>query len=92
MRYAALTLRWSFPRAREGGALASGFHPAAPAPSDRVGRGTTRSKPLAEGGCGVCALWHFRLGVGARRKARGQFLVAGAGRTSAAVTSIDRVR
>ena len=35
---------------------------AAPARSYRVGRGTTRSNPLAEGGCGVCALWHFRLG------------------------------
>ncbi len=39
------------------------------------------------GGCGVCALWHFRLGDRAldpwacgRRTARGQFLVAGAGR------------
>ena len=38
------------------------FRSAAPARSDRVSRGTTRSKALAEGGCGVCALWHFRLG------------------------------
>jgi hypothetical protein len=48
-------------RARAGPS-ASGFDPAAPARSYRVGSGTTRSKPLAEGICGVCALWHFRLG------------------------------
>jgi hypothetical protein len=48
-------------RAREAPS-ASGFDPAAPARSYRVGSGTTRSKPLAEGICGVYALWHFRLG------------------------------
>ena len=57
----ALTICWSFPRAREGGRSASGFDPAAPASSNGVGFGTTGSKPLAEGICGVCALWHFRL-------------------------------
>ena len=41
---------------------ASASDPAAPARSYRVGRGTTRSKALAEGVCGVCALRHFRLG------------------------------
>jgi hypothetical protein len=58
---------------------ASGFDPAAPARSYRVGSGTTRSKPLAEGICGVYALWHFRLGDRAldpwacgRRTARGE--------------------
>ena len=37
-----------FPRAREGGRSAGGFDPAPPARSYRVGRRTTRSKPLAE--------------------------------------------
>ena len=50
-----------FSCAREGPS-ASGFDPAAPARTYRVGFGTTRSKPLAEGGRGACALWHFRLG------------------------------
>ena len=36
-------------------AYVSGFDSAALARSCRVGRFTTRSKPLAEGGCGVCA-------------------------------------
>jgi hypothetical protein len=65
-------------RAREAPS-ASGFDPAAPARSYRVGSGTTRSKPLAEGICGVYALWHFRLGDRAldpwacgRRTARGE--------------------
>ena len=43
-------------------AYVSGFDSAAPARSCRVGRFTTRSKPLAEGGCGGCALWDFRSG------------------------------
>ena len=45
------------PRARS--ALASGFDPAAPARSYGVSFATTRSKPLARGGCGVCALRNF---------------------------------
>jgi hypothetical protein len=55
LKGAALPVLASFPRAREGGSSASAFDPAAPARSYRVGRFTTRSKPLAEGGCGVCA-------------------------------------
>ena len=80
LKGAAFHLLSPFPRAREGGPSASGFDPAAPARSYRVGRFTTGSKPLAEGVCGVCALWHFRLGDRAldpwacgRRTARGQF-------------------
>ena len=91
MRYAALTLRWSFPRAREGGALASGF--------DRRRRrraiGSAAARPDRNRWPRVavaCVRSGISGWVGARRKARGQFLVAGAGRTSAAVTSIDRVR
>ena len=51
-----------FPRAREGGASASGFDPAAPARSygDCSARADRNRWP--RGGCGVCALWHFRLG------------------------------
>ena len=68
-----------FPRAREGGASASGFDPAAPARSygDCSARADRNRWP--RGGCGVCALWHFRLGDRAldpwacgRRTARGQ--------------------
>ena len=51
--------------------------------------GASRSKTLAEGYCGVCVLWHFRLGdraldpwASGRRTARGQLLVADAGRTA----------
>ena len=86
--------------AREGGRvnIRFSFHArarAAPRPavsmratrSYGVGFGASRSKPLAEGLMGVCALWHFRLGDRAldpwacgRRTARGEFLVAGAGR------------
>ena len=40
---------------------ASGFDPAAPARSYRVGSGTTRSKPLAAGVSGVFSLSIFRL-------------------------------
>ena len=52
----------AFPRAREGGASASGFDPAAPARSygDCSARADRNRWP--RGGCGVCALWHFRLG------------------------------
>jgi hypothetical protein len=46
--------------AREGGPSASGFDPAAPARSYRVGRGTTRSKPLAEGVAGLTIVLRFR--------------------------------
>ena len=46
---AALPMRFSFPRAREGGPFGQRFRPAAPARSCRVGRFTTRSKPAAEG-------------------------------------------
>ena len=69
----------AFPRAREGGASASGFDPAAPARSygDCSARADRNRWP--RGGCGVCALWHFRLGDRAldrwacgRRTARGQ--------------------
>ena len=59
------------------------FDPAAPARSYRVGAARPDRKPLAEGGCGGCALWDFRLGDRApdpwacgRRTARGEFLVA----------------
>ena len=45
-------------RARARALSASGFEPA---PSYRVGCGTSRSKPLAERNSGVCALGHFRL-------------------------------
>ena len=78
-----VTLCCAFPRAREGGASASGFDPAAPARSygDCSARADRNRWP--RGGCGVCALWHFRLGDRAldplacgRRTARGQFLVA----------------
>ena len=59
---AALHLCAPFPRAREGGASASGFDPAAPARSygDCSARADRNRWP--RGGCGVCALWHFRLG------------------------------
>ena len=66
-------------RAREGHPSASGFDPAAPAPSygDCSARGDRNRWP--RGGCGVCALWHFTLGDRAliggrcgRRTARGQ--------------------
>ena len=59
---AALRLCCAFPRAREGGASASGFDPAAPARSygDCSARADRNRWP--RGGCGVCALWHFRLG------------------------------
>ena len=76
---AALHLCCAFPRAREGGASASGFDPAAPARSygDCSARADRNRWP--RGGCGVCALWHFRLGDRAldrlacgRRTARGQ--------------------
>ena len=76
---AALHLCCAFPRAREGGASASGFDPAAPARSygDSSARADRNRWP--RGGCGVCALWHFRLGDRAldpwacgRRTARGQ--------------------
>ena len=76
---AALHLCAPFPRAREGGASASGFDPAAPARSygDFSARADRNRWP--RGGCGVCALWHFRLGDRAldpwacgRRTARGQ--------------------
>ncbi len=51
------TFAASFPRAREGGASASGFDPAAPARSYRGLFGASRSKPLAEGWLWrVCAL------------------------------------
>ena len=55
------------------------FDPAAPARSYRVGAARPDRKPLAEGGCGGCALWDFRLGDRApdpwacgRRTARGE--------------------
>ena len=59
---AALRFCCAFPRAREGGASASGFDPAAPARSygDCSARADRNRWP--RGGCGVCALWHFRLG------------------------------
>ena len=78
-----VNLRCAFPRAREGGASASGFDPAAPARSygDCSARADRNRWP--RGGCGVCALRHFRLGDRAldrlacgRRTARGQCLVA----------------
>ena len=82
---AALTLAFRFTRAR-GRPLGQRFRSRATR-SYGVGFGASRSKPLAEGLMGVCALWHFRLGDRAldpwacgRRTARGEFLVAGAGR------------
>src|ERR1700722_12927477 len=45
-------------------AYVSGFDSAALARSCRVGRFTTRSKPLAEGGCGGGGAWGFRVGGG----------------------------
>ena len=78
-KVAAFHLCATFPRAREGGASASGFDPAAPARSygDCSARADRNRWP--RGGCGVCALWHFRLGDRAldpwacgRRTARGQ--------------------
>ena len=63
-----------FSCAREGPS-AGGFDPAAPAPSYRVGFDTTRSKPLAEGHSGGCALWLFGLSDRRpceRRTARGK--------------------
>ena len=61
-KVAALPFGAAFPRAREGGASASGFDPAAPARSygDCSARADRNRWP--RGGCGVCALWHFRLG------------------------------
>ena len=61
-RAAALRFCCAFPRAREGGASATGFDPAAPARSygDCSARADRNRWP--RGGCGVCALWHFRLG------------------------------
>ena len=49
-------------RAREGGASATGFDPAAPARSygDCSAR-ADRNRWQRGGGCGGCALWHFRL-------------------------------
>ena len=48
------------PRAREGHPAAGGFDPGG---AELWGLfGASRSKPLAEGVRGVCALWHFRLG------------------------------
>ena len=73
-------------RAR-GRRLGQRFRSAAPARSygDCSARADRNRWP--RGGCGVCALWHFRLGDRAldswacgRRTARGEFLVAGAGR------------
>ena len=82
---AAFHLCATFPRAREGDPSASGFDPAAPARSygDCSARADRNRWP--RGGCGVCALWHFRLGdrrschpwACGRPTARGQFLVAG---------------
>ena len=63
--------------------LGQGFDPAVPARScgDSSARADRNRWP--RGGCGVCALWHFRLGDRAldpcacgRRTARGQYLVA----------------
>jgi hypothetical protein len=54
---------------------ASGFDPAAPAPGYRVDLRHDRSKPLAEGHSGVCALRHFWLSDRwpcGRRTARGK--------------------
>ena len=76
---AAFHLCCAFPRAREGGASASGFDPAAPARSygDCSARADRNRWPTVS--CGVCALWHFRLNDRAldpwacgRRTARGQ--------------------
>ena len=79
---AAFSLCAPFPRAREGGApSASGFDPAAPARSYGDCSAWCRAdrNRWPRGGCGVCALWHFRLGDRAldrlacgRRTARGQ--------------------
>ena len=74
---AALHLCATFPRAREGGASASGFDPAAPARSYGDCSARADRNRWLRVGCGVCALWHFRLGdrgliVGCgRRTARG---------------------
>ena len=76
---AALHLCCPFPRAREGGASASGFDSAAPARSYGDGSARADRNRWPRGGCGVCALWHFRLNDRAldpwacgRRTARGQ--------------------
>ena len=61
-RVPALALLFVFPRAREGGPAAGGFDPAPPARSYRVGRRTTRSKPLAEAIYPACARSEFWLG------------------------------
>ena len=78
-----VNLLCAFSRARVGGPLGQRFRSGGAGSelsgSYRVGSGTTRSKPLAEGVCGACALWHFRLGdraldpwVCGRRTARGE--------------------
>ena len=59
---AALRLCCAFPRAREGGASASGFDPAAPARSYGDCSARADRNRWQRGGCGGCALWHFRLG------------------------------
>ena len=59
---AALHLCATFPRAREGGASASGFDPAAPARSYGDCSARADRNRWLRVGCGVCALWHFRLG------------------------------
>ena len=76
---AALRLCCAFPRAREGGASATGFDPAAPARSYGDCSARADRNRWQRGGCGGCALWHFRLGDRAldpwacgRRTARGQ--------------------
>jgi hypothetical protein len=77
---AALTFSLPFSRAREGGPSASGFDPGGAGRELWGSFGASRSKPLAEGSCGVCVLWHFRLarpcslslGVRAPEAARGE--------------------
>ena len=83
----ALTVCWSPPSRARGRRLGRRFRSAAPARSYGVCSARADRNRWLRGGCGVCALWHFRLGDRAldpwacgRRTARGQFLVAGAGR------------
>ena len=52
----------AFPRAREGGASASGFDRRRRRASYRDCSARADRNRWPRGGCGVCALWHFRLG------------------------------